>query len=115
MLKRWLSTAKLFVRFGVAADRVWAAGFRLRTSGRASRTNGRIWEAMIGVASLASGSTAWLDRSISGATGVRSRAAGPSTSAKRWTLLSVLVAVRSALGSWLTALVMFWFCEAKAR
>src|SRR5215469_10332821 len=103
MLTKWLSVTNTFESFGVALARLIAAGRRLRTTGRAALTNGRIWSRTIehvepgepvwqvdapGPSSVIS---AWLAAGRACAAGSRFLAAGPSCSANVWTLPSVAV------------------------
>src|SRR5437763_14626438 len=97
MLTKWLRTSKVFVTLGVALARLTAAGLRLRTSGRAATTNGRIWSRTIGVAGLASVASAWFAAGRFRAAGSRLVAAGPSSLAKLCTLASVVVVWLSVL------------------
>ena len=60
------------------AARLTAAGRRLRTTGRAATTNGRIWFWTIGAPGTASSVSAWLAAGSAPAAGSRFVAAGPS-------------------------------------
>src|ERR1700759_1304860 len=91
MFPRRLITSKLLVSPGVAAARFSAAGLRLRTSGRAATTNGRICCCTIGALGLASAVTAALAAGSALAAGRRFLAVGPRRLAKVVTLLSVSV------------------------
>src|ERR1700733_7257548 len=106
MFPKWLSTVNTLVRFDVAAAswtgpllvctvvgsaRFTAAGRRLRTTGRAATTNGRIWFLTIGAPGTASAVSAWLAAGITLTAGSRLVAAGPSASAKVCTWASVAV------------------------
>ena len=94
-------------RFGVALARLIDAGRRLRTTGRAATTNGRIWVWTIGALGLASAVSAWLAAGRALAAGSRLRAAGPSTFANACTLPSVAVVCRSVAGRSPTARLTF--------
>src|SRR5690349_7143387 len=126
MLTKWLSVTNTLESFGVAFARLIAAGRRLRTTGRAALTNGRIWSRTIehvepgdpvlqlAAPGPASEISAWLAAGSACAAGSRFVAAGPSSSANVWTLPSVAVVwfsvpVRSA-----TARLMLPSSEAKA-
>src|SRR5258705_761201 len=115
MLKRWLSTPKIFVRSGVALARFDAAGRRSRTTGRALRTNGRIRVRRIGAVSRAKGMIALLAVFNARTAGRRRSAVGASTFAYVWTLPSVVVVCRRAPGKSATARLMFASSDANAR
>ena len=105
-----------FDRFGVAVARLIDAGRRLRTSGRAATTNGRIWFCTIGVLGLAS-----VDR---GGVGGRERAARPAAGSaspgramfgERLHLLERRGRLAAACpGGRRRARLMFWFGDANA-
>src|SRR5215470_416170 len=115
MLPKRLTTSKVLVRPGVAAARFSAAGLRLRTSGRAATTNGRIWFWTIGALGLASAVTAALAAGSALAAGRRFLAVGPSRLANVVTLLSVSVVWARVPGRSRTAALMLESWEAKAR
>src|SRR5579864_3801293 len=98
MLPRWLSTVNTVPRCGVAAARFTAAGLRLRTTGRAAITNGRIWFWTIGAPGTASAVSAWLAAGIAFTAGSRLTAAGPSALANACTLARVVVVCDSVDG-----------------
>src|SRR5437764_3499811 len=106
MLKKWLSVLKVLLMFGVAFAKLTDAGLRLRTTGRAATTNGRIWFLMIGVLGLASASTAWLAAGSPCAAGSSFDAAGPSWAANDCTFWSVCVVCWSVPGRSPTARLM---------
>src|SRR6202042_288112 len=114
MLPRCWSTSKLLVRPGVALARFCAAGLRLRTSGRAATTNGRIWFWTMGALGLARAVTAALAAGSAFAAGSRFLAVGPSRLANVVTLLSVSVVWARVPGRSRTAALMLESWEAKA-
>src|ERR1700757_1000100 len=107
MFARWLMTVNVLVRFGVALDKLIAAGRRLRTTGRAATTNGRIWFWTIGGLGLASAVIASFAGGRLFAAGSRLRAAGPSSFANVWTFWSVAVVWCSVAGRSATARLTF--------
>src|ERR1700722_6338786 len=91
MFTKWFRTVNVLVRPGVPLARLIAAGFRLRTSGRAATTKGRIWFCTIDVLGLASATSAALAAGRERAAGNRLVDVGPSSLANAWTLASVAV------------------------
>src|ERR1700733_6508414 len=106
MFPKWLSTVNTLSRLDVAgasctgpllvwtvvaSARLIAAGRRLRTTGRAATTNGRICFWTIGAPGTASAVSAWLAAGITLAAGNRLVAAGPRILAKACPLASVVV------------------------
>ena len=91
----------------MAAARLTAAGRRLRTTGRAATTNGRIWFLTIGAPGTASAVSAWLAPLSALAAGSRFVAAGPSCCANACTLASVAVVWLSVPGRSATARLTF--------
>src|SRR5881392_623561 len=114
MLPKWLMTSKVLLRLGVALARLIEAGLRLRTSGRAATTKGRIWSRMIGVLGMASALTAALAAGMAAAAGKRLWAVGPSSLANDSTWPSVVVAWLRVPGRSTSARLMLLSSEAKA-
>ena len=98
----------------MAAARLTAAGRRLRTTGRAATTNGRIWFFTIGAPGTASAVSAWFAPLIAPAAGSRFLAAGPSSCANACTLASVAVVWLSVPGRSATARLTFEPSDANA-
>ena len=98
----------------MAAARLTEAGLRLRTSGRAATTNGRIWFRTIGVLGLASATSALLAAGSERAAGSRLVAVGPSFLANVCTLASVAVVCCSVPGRSVIARLRLPSSEAKA-
>src|SRR5437763_13590777 len=98
MLARRLISWPSTVSFGVAFEYRLAAVFRGGMSGRAARTNGRIWFLITGVAFVASWRTEAFISSRWRANGRRALNAGPSWRANGFTCWKVRVAARSVPG-----------------
>src|SRR5579862_3776040 len=115
MLARWLTTTKDLDRFGVASERLIAAGLSWRTNGRAAITNGLIWSRTIGVLGTDSATKAELAAGMSRAAGSRLVDVGPRSLANVVTFWSVAVVWLSVPGRSLTACEMLPSSEAKVR
>src|ERR1700751_4318091 len=115
MFARWLMTVNVLVRFGVAFARLIAAGRRLRTSGRAATTNGRIWFLTIGALGFARAESAAFAAGRARAAGSRLVAVGPSSVANDWTRARVWTVCCSVPGRSAIARLMLVSWEAKAR
>src|SRR3954462_577494 len=114
MLKKRFSSWNEETRSGCALLRLFAAGRRSETYGRASCTKGRIFVRTIGYASRTNGSTAWLATSSWRNAGRSELSAGRATRLNVSTFDSVRLVVWSVDGSLETADEMLRFSCANA-